>query len=140
MLTIFGSRDSASRRCDGVSRRDFIRIGGLGVGGLTLSQLLRAEAAQGKRSSHKAVIMIFMTGGPPHQDMYDLKTDAPDEIRGPFKPIATKVPGIQVCEHLPGIAAMMDKLVPIRSVVGSDGGHSQYPVHHRLVAAEGPRD
>ncbi len=129
MLTILGRPDGDRRFCNGLARRDFLRIGGLGLGGLagglTLPQLLRAEAAQGKRS-HKAVIMIFLTGGPPHQDMYDLKTEAPGEIRGPLQPIETKVPGIQVCEHLPRIAAMMDKLVPIRSVVGSEGGHSQY--------------
>jgi transcriptional regulator with XRE-family HTH domain len=71
-----------------------------------------------------------MTGGPPHQDMYDLKTEAPAEIRGPFQPIDTAVPGIQVCEHLPRIAGLMDKLVPIRSMVGSDGGHSQYQWDH----------
>jgi len=126
MLTIFGKPERTNRFCDGLSRRDFVRIGGLGLGGLSLPGLLQAEAAQGKRSSHKAVIMIFMTGGPPHQDMYDLKTEAPVEIRGPFRPIATNVPGIEICEHLPRMAAMMDKLTPIRSMVGSDGGHSQY--------------
>jgi hypothetical protein len=126
MLTILGKPEQASRLCDGLSRRDFLRIGGLAVGGLALPDLLRAEAAQGTRASHKAVIMIFMTGGPPHQDMYDLKTEAPAEIRGPFRPIATKVPGIQVCEHLPRIAGLMDMLVPIRSLVGSVGDHSQY--------------
>jgi hypothetical protein len=131
MLTIPGTTDRRHGFCDGFSRRDFLRIGGLGLGGLglgslSLPQLLRAEAAQGIRSSQKSVIMIFLTGGPPHQDMYDLKMDAPAEIRGPFQPINTKVPGIQICEHLPGLAAAMDRLVPIRSMVGSEGGHSQY--------------
>jgi hypothetical protein len=126
MLTIAGAHKRQSAFCDGLSRRDFLRIGGLGLGGLALPQLLQAEAEQGIRGSHKAVIMIFLTGGPPHQDMYDLKLNAPAEIRGPFQPIATSVPGVQVCEHLPGIAARMDKLVPIRSMVGSEGGHSQY--------------
>lgn len=126
MLTILGQSNPASRFCDGLSRRDFLRIGGLGLGGLALPELLSAEAAQGIRQSHKAVIMIFMTGGPPHQDMYDLKTEAPAEIHGPFRPIATRVPGIQVCEHLPRLAGMMDRLATIRSLVGSDGGHSQY--------------
>lgn len=126
MLTILGQSDRRSYFCDGLSRRDFLRIGGLGVGGLALPQLLRAEAAQGIRSSRKAVIMIFLTGGPPHQDMYDLKQDAPAEIRGPFQPVATQVPGIQICEHLPRIAASMDRFAAIRSLVGSDGGHSQY--------------
>lgn len=126
MLTILGRSDRQTRFCDGFSRRDFLRIGGLGLGGFALPQLLKAEAAQGIRNSHKAVIMIFMTGGPPHQDMYDLKPEAPVEIRGPFRPIATRVAGIQICEHLPRIAAAMDKFVPIRSMVGSEGGHSQY--------------
>ncbi len=76
------------------------------MGGLALPQILRAEAESGRRSSHKSIIMIFLSGGPPHPDMVDLKPDAPAEIRGEFKPIATRVPGIQVCEHLPRIAAM----------------------------------
>src|SRR5436305_1101372 len=117
MLTIFGNR--TPRFCDGVSRRNFLKIGALGLGGLSLSQLLRAEAAAGIRHSHKAVIMIFLPGGPSHQDMFDLKMDAPSEIRGEFKPIPTKVPGIQICEHLPMLASMMDKMVLIRSIVGA---------------------
>ena len=123
MLTILGPRNPASQFCDKLSRRDFLRIGGLGLGSLALPQTARADV---KKPAHKAVIMIFMTGGPPHQDMYDLKMDAPAEIRGPFKPIATNVPGIQICEHLPKIAARMEKFAAIRSMVGSDGGHSQY--------------
>jgi len=123
MLTILGKRNPSHQFCDKLARRDFLRIGGLGLGGLTLPQLLRAETPQ---PSHKAVIMIFLTGGPPHQDMYDLKTEAPAEIRGPFRPIATRVPGIQICEHLPRIAGMMDQFTPIRSMVGCEGGHSQY--------------
>ena len=88
-----------------------------------MPELLRAEAAAGIRSSHKAVIMIFLPGGPPHQDMFDLKTDAPAEIRGEFTPIKTNVPGIEICELLPRLAAMMDKLVVIRSIVGATGDH-----------------
>ena len=104
------------------SRREFLKVGALGLGGLTLPDLLRAENAAGVRKSHKAVIMIYMVGAPPHQDMYDLKMNAPAEIRGEFKPINTKVPGIQVCEHLPKLASIMDKLVPLRSVHGSPSG------------------
>src|SRR5881394_4026094 len=103
---------SSSRFCDGISRRNFLKIGALGLGGLTLAQLLRAENASGIGKSHKAVIMIYLPGGPPHQDMFDLKLDAPSEIRGEFKPIKTNVPGIQICEMLPGLARNMDKLVP----------------------------
>jgi hypothetical protein len=124
MLTILG-QPARGRFCDRVSRRAFLKLGSLAVGGLTLADLFRAEAAAGTRS-HKSVIMIFLPGGPPHQDMYDLKPDAPAEIRGEFKPIATSVPGIQVCELLPKMAGMMDKLVPIRTIVGATGDHYSF--------------
>src|SRR5438309_1056130 len=123
MLTIYGQKD---RYCDGVSRRSFLKIGGLGVGAgaLTLADLFHLEArANGTPSRHKAVINIFLGGGPPHQDMWDIKTEAPKEIRGEFKPIATRVTGIQIGEVFPKIAAHMDKCVVIRSVVGATGGH-----------------
>jgi hypothetical protein len=122
MLTLFGQKNTF---CDGISRRSFLKIGtlGVGVGGLALSDILRAEANEGRGSSHKAVINIFLGGGPPHQDMWEIKTEAPAEIRGEFKPIATKVPGIQICEVFPKIAALMDKFAVIRSVVGATGGH-----------------
>jgi hypothetical protein len=122
MLTIYGQK---SRFCDGVSRRSFLRIGalGIGIGGLTLSDVLRAEARAGRGSSDKAVINIFLGGGPSHQDLWEIKTEAPAEIRGEFKPIATSVPGIQICEVFPKIASMMDKFAVIRSVVGATGGH-----------------
>ncbi len=120
MLTIHGS---TARFCDGVSRRNFLKIGALGLGGLSMAELLRAEQTAGLGRSHKAVIMIFLPGGPSHQDMFDLKMEAPSEIRGEFKPIRTKVPGIQICEHLPKIASIMDKLVVIRSMVGAEDNH-----------------
>ena len=119
MLTVPGA---AHQLCDGVTRRDALRIGALGLGGLSLPGLLRAEQVAGIAKSHKAVIMIYMVGAPPHQDMYDLKMDAPSEIRGEFRPIDTAVPGIQICEHLPKIASIMDKVVPLRSVYGSPSG------------------
>src|SRR5689334_1895489 len=106
MLTILGN---SGRFCDGVSRRNFLKIGAIGMGGLTLPQLLRAEAQQGIRRSQKAVIMIFLGGGPSHQDMFDLKPNAPMEVRGEFNPIKTNVPGIEICEHMPKIARMMDR-------------------------------
>src|SRR4051794_36967788 len=89
MLTISGG--PRSRFCDGVTRRDFLKIGGLALGGLSLTELLAAEARAGVGSSHKAVIMVFLCGGPPHQDMFDLKPDAPSDVRGEFKPIPTNV-------------------------------------------------
>lgn len=120
MLSILGG---GSRFCDGVSRRNFLKIGALGLGGLALPDLLRAESSNGIRKNHKAVIMIFLPGGPSHQDMFDLKMDAPSEIRGEFKPISTSVPGIQICEHLPKLARLVDKTAIIRSIVGATGDH-----------------
>jgi len=119
MLSIHGT---SKQLCDGLSRRELLRIGALGLGGLTLPGLLRAEHRSGVRNSTKSVIMIYMVGAPPHQDMYDLKTDAPAEIRGEFTPIKTSVPGIDICEHMPGMAKAMDKCVPLRSVYGSPSG------------------
>ena len=124
MLTLPGKATRAF--CDGQSRRDFLRIGALGFGGLTLPDLLRGEAQAGIRKSHKAIINIFLPGGPPHQDMFDLKMDAPREIRGELRPINTNVPGIQIGELLPRTAAIMDKLVLIRSVVGAVDDHNAF--------------
>lgn len=124
MLSILGR---PKRLCGGYTRREMLTIGALGLGGLALPDLLRAEAAQGKRGSRKAIIMIYMCGAPPHQDMFDLKMDAPAEVRGEFHPIETNVPGIEICEHLPRLAKIMDKLVPIRTVYGSpDGSHDSF--------------
>lgn len=113
MLSILGQK---TRYCDGVSRRGFLKIGGLsfGAGGLSLADLMRAEAATGNTNSHKSVINIFLAGGPPHQDMWDIKTEAPSEIRGEFKPIKTNVPGIEICEVFPKLAGLMDKAAVIR--------------------------
>lgn len=124
MLSVFGDRLRRRRSvfCDGVTRRDVLQAGALTLGGLTLPQLLQAEQSAGIRGSKKAVIMIYMCGAPGHQDMYDLKMDAPSEIRGEFKPIRTSVPGIEICEHMPRLAAIMDKCVPLRSVYGSPSG------------------
>ena len=120
--------NSARRQklCDGISRRSFLQIGGLGLGGLTLSQLLQAEAQAGVKNSSKAVIMIYLCGGPPHQDMYDIKVDAPVEIRGEFAPIKTNVPGIEIGELLPNMAQSMDKFAAIRSMVGARDSHYSY--------------
>ena len=106
-----------------LSRRHFLQIGALGAGGLTLSRLLRAEAADGGRSSRKSVILIYLVGGPPHQDMFDLKPDAPKEIAGSWKPTATNVPGVRICEAFPHLARIMDKLVLVRSLVGNHNDH-----------------
>src|SRR5437764_5601369 len=106
------------RRAGGLARRQFRSAGAIG-GGLTLARLLQAEQAAGVRSSHKAVINIHLDGGPPQMDMIDLKPNAPIEIRGEFNPIPTKIPGVQICESLPKLAAAADKLIFIRSLVGA---------------------
>jgi hypothetical protein len=105
-----------------LSRRSFLSVGGLGL--LSMPQILMAQQQNG--TSHKAVINIFLGGGPPHQDMWDIKATAPSNIRGEFKPISTNVAGIQIGECFPKIASMFDKFTAIRTVVGSDGGHDGY--------------
>jgi hypothetical protein len=103
------------------------------MGGIALPQLLAAEARTGKPNPHKAIIMVLLPGGPPHLDMYDLKPDAPVEIRGEFKPISTSVPGIDVCELMPRMAAAMHKLVFVRSLVG---GRNDHNLHQCLTGWE----
>jgi hypothetical protein len=88
-----------------------------------LPDILRAEAKQGVRNSHKSVINVFLAGGPSHIDLWDLKTGAPSEIRGPFQPIKTSVPGLQICEVFPRLAKQMHHCAVIRSVVGAHGDH-----------------
>lgn len=138
MLTIAGSK---YKLCDGVTRRNFLRAGALGMGGLALPGLLKAESDAGLGKSKKSVIMIFLPGGPPHQDMWDLKLDAPREIRGEFNPISTNVDGIQICEEFPRMAKMADKFAFIRSMVGAHGGHDalqcNYPRFSRKGAPSG---
>jgi hypothetical protein len=113
-----------SRTCDGVSRRTFLRVGALAIGGLTLPNLLRWQAQAGQAGrSRKSVILIWQAGGPSHIDMYDLKPSAPAEVRGEFKPIATNVPGIQIGEHLPHQAKVMDRMALLRSAFHTNAGH-----------------
>jgi hypothetical protein len=109
--------------CDGVSRRGFLKIGGLALGGMALPDILAAEAQAGVRSSHKAIIMIYLPGGPAHQDTFDLKPDAPSEVRGEFKPIPTNVAGLQVCEHLPRLAKCADAYTIVRGISHTLAGH-----------------
>lgn len=123
MFTIWGT---PGRYCDGISRRSFLRIGAFGAG-MSLADVLRLQAAStasggtGSPSRHaKSAIMIYLGGGPSHLDMYDLKPEAPPEFRGEFKPIATNVPGVQICEHMPRQAKMWDKFAVVRSLVSVD--------------------
>ncbi|MBC8354347.1 MAG: DUF1501 domain-containing protein [Planctomycetes bacterium] len=129
MLTIPGPK---SRYCDGLSRRSWLQIGGLALGGLSLPEILRAEAQSdaqavaGSKRPIKGIIMVLLPGGPSHLDMYDLKPDAPSEIRGELRPIATNVPGIDICELMPQLAGMTDKLSLIRSLVGFRNDHNTH--------------
>jgi uncharacterized protein (DUF1501 family) len=123
MLTIFGR---PQRYCDGLTRRSFLTAGALGLGGLNLVDLLRAEAAVGTKSSIKSIINIHLDGGPAQMDTIDPKPDAPVEVRGEFRPIATKVPGLRLCELLPKVAAIADRFAFIRSLIGSEGAHDAF--------------
>jgi hypothetical protein len=119
MLRFLGSSHTF---CDGASRRDFLQIGAFGAG-LTLADMLRPgrPALPGKQPLGRTRrIMVYLNGGPSHMDMYDLKPDAPKEFRGEFNPIATNVPGVQICEHMPLQAKMWDKLACIRSITSVD--------------------
>jgi hypothetical protein len=123
MFNILGA---APRFCDGVTRRNFLKIGAFGAG-LTLAEMLRQRAGAdpvspgaARGTTNKSAIMIYLPGGPSHMDMYDLKPDAPAEYRGEFRPIQTNVPGVQICEHMPRQARIWDKLACVRSIVSVD--------------------
>ena len=120
--------------CEGFYRRDFIKAGVLGLFGLSLTDLFRLKAlanptshVEGMQTSHtaRAVILIWLGGGPSHLDMWDLKPDAPEEIRGLFKPIQTNVTGIHISEHMPKLAQQMDKLCIIRSITSPEAAHER---------------
>lgn len=124
MLNLLGPQ---GRFCDGLSRRSFLSIGSLAVGGLTLPRLLHAEQLAGRRvSGTRSIIMVYLSGGLAHQDSFDLKPDAPDGIRGEFKPIDTNVPGIQIGELLPKLSTLADKFALVRSIVGLRDEHSSF--------------
>ncbi len=129
MLSIL---DRGTRLCDGITRRETLRVGGLGFTGLAWSDWLRSramaapagKAAGGRSGKAKACILIFNYGGPSHLDILDLKPDAPREVRGEFKPIATRVPGIAISEHLPRLATLADRYAIVRSVTHRDNDHA----------------
>ncbi|MDB4413651.1 DUF1501 domain-containing protein, partial [Pirellulaceae bacterium] len=123
MFTVFGRKH---RHCDGISRRDFLTAGVMGIGGVTLADLRRIEAAAGITNSRKAVINIHLDGGPPQMDTIDLKPNAPSEIRGEFSPISTRLPEFQITELMPQMAAMADRFVFLRSLVGAEGRHDAF--------------
>lgn len=121
MLSLFGQ---ARGFCDGVSRRDFLRIGALGIGGLTLADLLRLEAQAGAGATGRSIINIYLPGGPTHMDTFDLKPDAPKEFRGEFTPISTKVSGMEICELMPLLASQSDRFVIVRSIDDMKNEHN----------------
>lgn len=130
MLTIHGTTTDSF--CDGLNRRNFLRVGALATGGLTLANLLQweAQAATNSKSGSvsngrtKSIINIYLPGGPTHMDTFDLKPEAPVEFRGQFTPIATNVPGMEICELMPKLAKLGDKLVLVRSVRDFSNEHS----------------
>jgi hypothetical protein len=121
------------RTCGGLSRRDLLQVGGLGAVGLSLADLLRAKAAAvGSESTQsndeKACIFLWLNGGPSHFETFDPKPRTPDDIRGPYGPTATSVPGVQICELLPMTARMLDRVAIVRSMTSPSGGHSPIPM------------
>lgn len=114
-----------SRTCDGIKRRDFVKIGALGMTGVTLSSYLKmVEAGDAKPQKAKSAIFIELSGGPSHMDTFDLKPNAPSEYRGEFKQIKTNVDGIEISEHLPKLASCMDKFALLRGVSHSVAAHA----------------
>lgn len=136
MLTVTGARQSY---CDKMNRRNFLRAGALGLGGLTLADLLRADATASPQARPKSVIYIVLGGGPSHIDMYDLKPEAPAEFRGEFKPIQTKLPGVQICEHMPLQAGMMDQITLLRGIRSVENDHFLSEVYTGLPRTAGHR-
>src|SRR3989442_7568833 len=128
MLTFFNG--DSERFCDGISRRGFFRAGGLALGGLALSDFLRlrADGAVSPKGRGKSVIMICLGGGPSHIDMYDMKPEAPAEIRGEFRPIKTNVPGMQISELLPRQAKLADKFAVVRSATWEEPDHQRIEI------------
>src|SRR5262245_19792902 len=128
MLRVLGS---PRRCCDGITRRETLRAGALtALGGLGLPHLLAAkDAGQLDVGKAKSVIVLCLLGGAATQDMFDLKPEAPDGIRGEFQPIPTTVPGVQVCEHLPQTAQIMHKVALVRSLTHKAGCHNTLPTY-----------
>jgi hypothetical protein len=113
-----------TRYCDGMYRRDFVRAGAFGAFGISLGGYLRLQAAgEVRQAKAKAAIFVFLGGGPTHMDTFDMKPDAPAEYRGEFRPIATNIPGVQICEHLPLLAKCVEKYALVRGVTHSLAGH-----------------
>src|SRR2546429_5008599 len=135
MLRLLGSN---KQLCDGLSRRDFLHVGGLGAFGLTLADLLRLESAQGAAANKdgafgkaRSCILLFPYGSPPQHETFDPKPDAPAEIQGEMKAIPTSVPGLRIGDHLPNTARVMDRVTVVRSLT------HPYPDHGVAYAVSG---
>ncbi len=123
-----------------LNRRDALRIGGMGMLGLTLPRLLRAaEASPNGIGTAKSVIFLFQFGGPSHLDTFDMKPDAPEQVRGPYQSIATSAPGIRICERLPEVAKVMDKVTLVRTVHHTMKNHNS-AAYHALTGQSPPVD
>lgn len=118
-----------------LTRRDWLTAGALGAGGLTLSDLLRLRAQGAAVAKDASVLLVFVHGGPSHLETYDMKPNAPAEIRGPFMPIRSNVSGIEVCEHLPEHAQIADKFSLIRSCCHDEADH--FAGHRRFLSGYG---
>ncbi|MEM1067267.1 MAG: DUF1501 domain-containing protein [Planctomycetota bacterium] len=126
-------RLQSNRRCDGILRRDVLRVGGLSAFGLSLNHWFQARAAAGQpEATADSCILIWLDGGPSHLETFDLKPDAPEEVRGPFSPTATNVPGIQIGEYFERTATVMDKMAIIRSMTSTLGEHN-FASHYLLT-------
>jgi hypothetical protein len=137
VLTISGNDH---RFANGMSRREFLRVGALGVGGLTLADILRHQALAGSATQRpKSVIYIVLGGGPSHIDSWDPKPDAPDDFRGPFRPIATSLPGVRICEHMPLQARMLNDLALVRGIRSVENDHFLSEVYTGLPRTSGKR-
>jgi hypothetical protein len=138
MLRMLGR---GAQACDGVTRRELMRVGGMSLlGGIGLPQLLaarRTSAADAGAGRAKSVVLLNLFGGPPHQDMFDLKPEAPSNIRGEFSPISTSIPGVQICELLPQTAQLLDRATLIRTYSHNYNSHNPYNV---LTGFDGGND
>lgn len=129
----------AFRHCDRLTRRDFLRVGGLGLGNLTLASLLAQEARGQAPARKKSVIYVCLSGGPSHVDMYDMKPHAPDTMRSPFRPVATNLPGVHICEHMPLQTTLFDKMTLVRGIRSVENDHFLSEVYTGLPRTAGAR-
>lgn len=134
-----GTMSARQHQFGHVNRRDFLRVGSLGLGGLSLADLLRADSLGASNHRPKSIIYVVLGGGPSHIDMYDLKPQAPAEYRGPFRPIPTRLSGVDICEHMPRQAEIMDQLALLRGVRSVENDHYLSEVYTGLPRSAGKR-